>query len=218
MLCSNCSHEVKPVVAVDVDGTLGDYHSHFIDFAVSYTGYNPEDSFKYDYQGAEPFKHWFMDTFSVSAEDWRQTKLAYRQGGMKRSMPVFPWAKDILEAVRGSGAELWITTTRPYLSLDNIVPDTVEWLNRNGLEGYSGLLFDEDKYAQLAERVDPNRIVAVVDDLREMCQAVDQIKYGTAMQLETRWNSGDRFEFSHEPRDIISRVKTNIEVWRSLNA
>lgn len=169
MHCSRCSEPIRPVVAVDIDGTLGDYHGHFLVFANSYLDKtiigNP-----INYDGRDSFKEWFCLKYGVTERDWHDVKLAYRQGGMKRSMPIFDGARALCWSARDAGAELWVTTTRPYLSLDNIVPDTVEWLRRNEIE-YDGMLFDEDKYQQLAERVDPGRVVAVVDDLPEQLRA-----------------------------------------------
>lgn len=168
MHCSRCSEIVKPVVAIDIDGTLGDYHRHFLWFADMYLGKNAKHSWLYS--GNEPFSMWFVRTFDTTLDEYRQIKLAYRQAGMKRSMPIFDGARALCWSVRDAGAELWVTTTRPYLSLDNIVPDTVEWLRRHEIE-YDGMLFDADKYEQLAKRVDPIRVVAVLDDLAEQVSA-----------------------------------------------
>ena len=36
MLCTSCSAVIRPVVAFDLDGSLGDYHNHFLNFAEGY--------------------------------------------------------------------------------------------------------------------------------------------------------------------------------------
>ena len=64
---------------------------------------------------------------------------------------------------RRAGAELWLTTTRPYLRLDNVDPDTRFWLQENNIY-YDALMYDENKYEVLGDRVDPARVVAVLDD------------------------------------------------------
>ena len=81
-------------------------------------------------------------------------------------MPPYPFANELCELVRAMDAELWLTTTRPAYRLDNVDPDTQEWLRRNRIV-FDGLLFDEEKYRKLAERIEPGRVVAVVDDLPE---------------------------------------------------
>lgn len=173
MRCSRCSGVIKPIVAIDIDGTLGDYHGHFLRFAAEWTGKDIEallyGSLKM-YGGDMPFREYCKVLFDIDDATYRQIKLAYRQGGMKRSMPILTGARALCWAVRDAGAELWITTTRPYLSLDNIVPDTVEWLRRYEIE-YDHMLFDADKYEVLASRVDSGRVVAILDDLPEMINA-----------------------------------------------
>jgi len=71
---------------------------------------------------------------------------------------------------RRAGAQVWICTTRPYLSLDNIEPDTRHWLRRNGIQ-YDGLLLGAHKYNDLVKQVDRDNILAVLDDLPEQCYA-----------------------------------------------
>lgn len=187
MLCSRCSERVQPVVAVDIDGTLGDYHGHFLRFAQQYLGRGDEQL--WTYRGKPGFRQWFTETYRVGDQVYRDIKLAYRQGGMKRSMPAYPGAARLCQAVLTEGAELWLTTTRPYLRLDNIDPDTREWLRRNGIKDYTGLVYDDDKYHRLAELVDKRRIVAVVDDLPEMVeQAAVAVHWRVPIQRRTRWN------------------------------
>jgi hypothetical protein len=166
---------VKPVVAIDMDGTLGDYHGHFIRFAAQWIG-DDEAVLRCSldmYNGSIPFKDYFCARFYCSVTTYRQIKLAYRQGGMKRSMPPYRGAKAACDMVTKAGGELWITTTRPYLSFDTILPDTLEWFDRQQI-GFDHLIFDADKYAVLADRVDSGRVVAVLDDLPEMYDAAEE--------------------------------------------
>ena len=45
--CSVCSDQVKPIVALDIDGTLGEYHGQFVKFATMYfdTSFPPAHGF-----------------------------------------------------------------------------------------------------------------------------------------------------------------------------
>ncbi len=196
MLCSSCSKNIRPVVAVDIDGTLGDYHGHFIRFACEWLGTDQLEKLLegslLGYDGTYPFSVFCCELFGIDLETYRKIKLAYRQGGMKRSMPVFNRAQEAINRIFFAGAEVWLTTTRPYLSLDNIVPDTVEWCRRNNID-YEGMLFDEDKYSQLAERVHSDRVVAIIDDLPEMCQAADIHFPGRAILALGQFNKGVAF-------------------------
>lgn len=156
MLCTDCNQPVKPVVAIDIDGTLGQYHDHFLTFAEGWFG----KRFDRDYNGFSKLGDWM----GVTPNDYRACKLAYRQGGLKRTMPVYPAATDLVSVLRKAGAEVWLTTTRPYLRLDNVDPDTREWCRRQGIV-YDGLIYDDDKYQRLGDIVGPERVVGVLEDL-----------------------------------------------------
>lgn len=164
MKCTACNSVVKPVVAIDIDGTLGDFHRHQLEFACAYWDRSQLDTFYAErYDGSERFREYMSRTFGVSVEEFRAMKLAYRQGGMKRTMPCFLDSHDLTRSLRQAGAEVWLTTTRPYNRLDSVDPDTREWLRRNDIE-FDHLLYGDDKYEKLAEYVGPERVVAVLDD------------------------------------------------------
>lgn len=155
-------YDDKPVVGLDIDGTMGDYHGHFTRFAEQWLGREMPDP-SLNTQGVPLYK-WL----GMSKSTYRQCKLAYRQGGMKRSMPCYDGASELTRAVRKAGAEVWITTTRPYLRLDNIDPDTRHWLRRNGIQ-HDGVLYGEHKYRDLKKYLG-DRVLFVVDDLPEMVE------------------------------------------------
>src|SRR5882724_1406876 len=104
MLCSNCSEEIRPIVAVDIDGTLADYHDHFLGFAANWIARNHSyTSGSATYDGSYPFSKWCMDFFSIDLATYRQIKLAYRQGGMKRTMPIFDSAWSLCHLIHAAG-------------------------------------------------------------------------------------------------------------------
>jgi len=155
-----------PIVALDIDGTLGDYHGHFIRFAEQWLGKELPDPYAIT-NGVPLYRY-----LHISKKTYRECKLAFRQGGMKRSMPVYEGAAEITRAIRKAGCQVWICTTRPYLRLDNIDPDTRHWLRRNGIQ-YDGLLFGDQKYKDL-QNAAGGRVLFVVDDLPPMLnQAMD---------------------------------------------
>lgn len=152
-------HPLAPVLALDIDGTLGDYYEHFRWFAELYLqrpvtlSWNMSDT-------AE-----FSEALGLSKEVYRQIKLAYRQGGMKRSLPAFDGTRHLIETVRQElGIQVWIATTRPWQRLDNIDPDTQAWVAR--IAGrVDGVIYGEEKYLDLIDIVGKDRIIGVVDDL-----------------------------------------------------
>jgi hypothetical protein len=171
MLCERCNHQVNPVVAVDIDGTIAEYHATLFMFIFQYFDLSPrilsecmaENNLVCLWDGSGNFE----DFIGISSSEYREGKLAFRQGGHKRWMPVYPESRLMIDTLHEAGAEVWFTTTRPWQRLDNVDPDTREWLRRKGF-GYQGLLYDEDKYAKLIDIVGADRVVAVIDDLPEM--------------------------------------------------
>lgn len=192
MLCSNCSAPVKPVVAIDIDGTIADYHGHFVQFAEDWLAIRifGSDSIRLRdmYDGSEKFSEWFCRNYGVDLTTFRKIKLAYRQGGMKRTIPIYPGGRLFVEDIQALGAEIWMTTTRPHDRYDRVDPDTREFLRRHGIE-FDGLLFNENKMGELAERIDPARVVAVVDDQIDILVQAERRGWAGILR-RTRYNQG----------------------------
>jgi len=218
-VCTNCGERLKPVVAIDIDGTLADYHGHFLQFSCDYLGINYPSQELFEYNGSIPFKVWWLQAFEQDERTWYDIKLAYRQGAQKRMQRPIDVSIQLVELnqdLKESGVEVWITTTRPYLSLDRVDPDTRYWLSRYGIT-YFGLLYDEDKYRVLAERINPSRVVAVLDDLPEMYDSAAQL-FGdrAAILRSTKWNAavdrpnvvGQLGQFMNEVRDRLIEWET----------
>lgn len=144
-----------PLVALDLDGTLGDYHRHFERFAQMWTGRD----IVWDPEVVGPFYR----QLGMSRAVYRQCKLAYRMGGMKRSIPVFEGAAEMVKAIRGAGVGVAACTTRPYLAMSTIDLDTQHWLKRNGIK-VDHILYGEHKYRDLVKSVGRDRVVCALDD------------------------------------------------------
>src|SRR5690242_19371376 len=112
-------HPLAPVVGMDIDGNLGDYHSHFVWF-LNYIYYPNGYGFRglyADWSKTETGE--FSEALGMDKADYRAAKLAYRQGGLKRCMPLFQedYRKDGRDAVkseiqyiRSQGIQVWICT------------------------------------------------------------------------------------------------------------
>lgn len=105
----------------------------------------------------------FAAQLGMSKATYRQCKLAYRMGGMKRSIPVFEGAADMVRAIRGAGVGVAACTTRPYLAMSTIDLDTQHWLRRNGIK-VDHILYGEHKYRDLVKSVGRDRVVCALDD------------------------------------------------------
>lgn len=153
-------HPLAPVVGLDVDGTLADYYEHMRWFAELYL----QRPVSIDWSFAPTAE--FSDALQLDKKTYREIKLAYRQGGMKRSIPILDDRGTMVKAIRAAGIQVWITTTRPWQRLDNIDPDTQFWLNRN-IGRVDGVIYGEEKYMDLVDIVGQDRILGIVDDLPE---------------------------------------------------
>jgi hypothetical protein len=193
----------RPCVALDIDGTLGDYHGHFTRFAEQWLGRDLPDPL-FNTEGV-PFYRWL----GMGKSTYRQCKLAYRQGGMKRSMPAYEGASELTRYIRGQKCDVWICTTRPYLRLDNIDPDTRHWLRRNKIQ-YDGVIFGDNKYKQLRDIVGADQVLFVVDDLPE------QIKKAWRQNLTAMLRS-QPYNLSWAPAyDLAMYVAHNMDEIRML--
>jgi hypothetical protein len=152
------------VVCVDIDGTLGQYHEHFHAFAEAWTGRTlPEPKL---WKGDTIQSFWSY--LGMSRQTYRKVKLAYRQGGLKRSMPTYDsgmTASEFTYRVRYAHLELWLCTTRPYLQLGNIDEDTRHWCRRNKIR-YDQIMWGEKKYQDAVReaRRHGQKVIVVLDD------------------------------------------------------
>jgi hypothetical protein len=122
----------------------------------------------------------------VSKESYRKCKMAYRRGELKRSLPPLPpplpQAGEFTRQLRRWGCDVWLCTTRPYLSYDVVDDATRHNLRRNGVV-YQGLIWGEHKYRELVRTVGRDRVAAVLDDLPEMCRQAERLKLPVAFAL-----------------------------------
>lgn len=207
MRCTSCSEIVRPVVLVDIDGTIANYHDHLIKFVCKYLNAYPPPG-EGGFTGDREIDEWL----GIPKQLYREAKLAFRQGGMKRTMPVYRGAQSMMAELRKAGLEIWITTTRPWMRLDSVDPDTREWLGRNCID-YDHLLYDDDKYKKVTEIVDQGRIVGVVEDLPEQFDRAQELGLGP-VQRWTRYNSSVRREPGSESLLTIAKIMTmRAEEW-----
>jgi hypothetical protein len=224
MLCTKCKEKIRPVAIFDIDGSLGDYHGHFLGFAEMWLGWNKGNNPPFHgwrgYNGSEKFSDWFCSKYSVDLTTFREIKLAYRQGAQKRSMPLYANMERVVASARQRGAEIWIATTRPYLSLSGIDADTRFWLDRHKIP-YDYLLYDEDKYAIIADRVDADRVAFVLDDeVSNLFRATQFWRASACVLRRTRYNAGVgvwRGPIARDGGEAMNILRSNIQEWRSRN-
>jgi len=201
-----------PVIALDIDGTLADYHSHFLSFAANWIGKSMPHPMEIN--PGKRLSEWMGVEHSV----YQECKLAFRQGGLKRFMPAYDGVGALTQGIQQAGAQVWICTTRPYLRLDNIDPDTREWLRRNNVL-YDAVLFGEDKYAEL-DRQAGERVMAVFDDLPEQCTAASEL--GFEVWVRDQPYNRHYADLGESRRvfscyEMLQVIRDNIGPWRKRN-
>lgn len=215
MLCSQCKAPVRPVVAIDIDGTLGKYHDHFLTFAENYLGFSLKASTLLSGMNTReyPYNTEFNEWLGIDKRTYRDIKLAYRQGGMKRSMPPYGGASKITNSLYQAGIEVWIATTRPWLRLDNIDPDTRHWLERHTVH-YEGLIYGDNKWERLIEIVGHDRIIGIVDDLPEEIDAADTLGLPTIQKENGHTDDAKRYPYYKSLEIIRVHLLTRATKWR----
>lgn len=181
-----------PIIALDIDGTLGVYHDHFRLFAEGWVG----RSLPGGYDGGVPFhKH-----LGMSKATYRKVKLAYRKGGLKRSMPTYAGASEMTRIIRQRKGRIVICTTRPFLSLDEVEPDTIHFLKRQGIQ-YDYIISGENKYRDLVKLVDRDRILMVLEDQDDML--AQALSLGLpAVRARHAHNDASTLKVEHEVPDL----------------
>lgn len=188
-------HPHAPVVALDIDGTLADYYKHFEWFANLYMQPKTPITANWDFTSSDEFS----EALNIDKNKYRDMKLAYRQGGMKRSLPAFEGAGQLVHNLRSEGIQVWICTTRPWQRLDNIDPDTQFWLNRI-VGKVDGVIYGEDKYLDLIDIVGRDRILAVADDIPTNYVSAESLGL-TAYLAEGEHNA--KFRRTRNPKSFI---------------
>lgn len=221
MICTDCAKPIRPIVATDIDGTTADYYYQFFNFAASWLGVTePDHQYHWiqDYHGDVSIAE-FM---GLDKRTYRQVKLAYRQGGMKRSMPLMPQADALFNLLRELDVEMWVTTTRPYLQTGNVDEDTREWLTRNNLP-YDYIVYDDRKYQRLSEQVDPARVVAVLDDQHDDWMDAANLNLHPIM-VRTRYNYLDpgmrsigMLDKADGLQEAMTMLTNRVTAWRDSN-
>ena len=209
---------MKPVIALDIDGTLLDYHAHFTRFANQYFDLRVDPN---GYDARLPFYKYL----GVSKTSYRKCKLAYRRGQLKRSLPTlplpYPQATELTRQLRRWGCDIWLCTTRPYLSHDEVDDATRYNLRRNGVQ-YQGLIWGEHKYRELVRTVGGDRVAAVLDDLPEMCRQAEALGLPVGFALRahnykqfTMLYPGTMYPAYETHDETLNWLRKRLDIWKA---
>ena len=161
---------------------MAKYHRAYRDFLIQYDNRVPWET-PTTWTGLGEFR----DVFGLTQKEHHERKVAFRAGGFKRWMAKFDSAVTMMQDLQEQPCEVWVTTTRPWMRMDNVDTDTMEWLRRWEIP-YDRLLFDEDKYGRLTELVDPERIIMVLDDEAEQRDRCAELRLPFSLR-RSEWNT-----------------------------
>lgn len=120
----------KTTVIIDIDGCLADYRLgllYWIRQSVPEFSHMANKHLKVEDTWID------ADSMNMTYEKWLDVLERFRMSGGKRSIPVFPGAKELLTVCREKGLEIVLLTSRPIDICSNIYGDTLQWLQDNQL-------------------------------------------------------------------------------------
>jgi len=148
------------VCAIDLDDTLACTDEYFTKLYNEHKGTNyknrdkikeKEDTLVY-----ENFKHW------------------YRESGEKTNIPLKEGAKEIIDYLKKIGYKIVIISARPNDIYNRIFPDTIEWLNKNGIS-YDAIYFEKDKHLKILKHLP--QLSFIIEDNLEYAKQIADLNY-----------------------------------------
>lgn len=138
-----------PCAIIDIDGILAAYPDGFYAWCIE--NFFPTHSY-----------HDFGRLYkSMDILNREELKKKYRQSGAKRTLPLVPGARELLECIRRrSQLKIILLTNRPYAEFYRIYPDTLYWLAQNKLP-FDGIIWGRDKG------------IDALSNFKNICWAVD---------------------------------------------
>lgn len=212
------SPQSRPWIGIDIDGTLGDYHAHFLRCAEMFLQREMPDP-----KAINPLLplHRHM---GVPKSKYREIKMAYRQGRWKRSMPVYPYAREMTVDIRKAGARVAICTTRPFNQLGEVDADTRWWLRHHGIQ-HDFVIWGAHKYRDFIREVGYGKIVAVVDDELEQAERCHKLALPFYLRNQPYNQTGNHTKWEFQTsgwswlrvdslEDATQRILKDIDYWK----
>lgn len=147
-----------PVVITDIDGTLADYRSGFVEWLRKYHhGELPED--KATTLAME------VD-LGLSYPKYVKYKDEFESSGGYANIPIYPEVKDVLSSLHLAGFHILAYTARPAQTFSRIWNDTWQWLTYNQIGVYIRELRigKETRIARACELRDLGHPVVLLED------------------------------------------------------
>lgn len=187
----------EKVIAIDIDGVLGQYPYWFIKFV--------NDSLNEDFATLKELNE------TLGTEMYEDMKDKYRQSGIKSKMPTNDGASTVTNYLKVLGFKIVIITSRPYEKYSRIYPDTLEFLKYNNIY-FDAILWDKEKHLTIIKEF-PN-LVALVEDNYDNARAVAKEGYKVLLML----NEEDKCSIKIDHNPNIIRINNLHEIIRNIMA
>jgi len=110
----------------------------------------------------------------------------YADGGFQ-TLDLVPGAKEALIQAQEAGCLVAIVTARPVWEHARVRPDTVQWLQDNGVP-CDILLFNKDKWDAVHQSIMPAQVVAFVEDRDKHCLELVTHHVKPVLLMDQPWN------------------------------
>lgn len=162
----------EKVVAIDIDGVLGEYPYWFLKFIFDKTGYNLNSLYEAKAQ--------------FGTIKYEELKSSYRQSGYKATMPASKNASEFTHLLHKKGYKVIILTARPYKEYYTIYPDTLNFLKNNEIY-FDAIVWDKEKHLKIIKEFP--KLQFMVEDSTDIAIAVAREGYNVFLKkLAPKYN------------------------------
>jgi hypothetical protein len=146
----------KKCVALDIDGVLLDWETHFLKYA-----------------NKKLHKH-YTHTKDIPTMDYTKVKHEYRDSGAKKNIKAFYDASEFTKKLKKLGYSIVLITSRPYKEYLRIYSDTLFSLKKNDIL-YDAVYWDEKKHIKILKELPDLKFI--VEDNTKFANEIAQEGY-----------------------------------------
>ena len=188
----------EKVCAIDLDDTLANSSAHFVKV------YNEKNCIESPTDGY-PYKYRDQLKKQVPALEYDEYKSYFRESGEKINIEVKNGAKELCEHLRKQGYKIVIISARPYEKHNRIFPDTLEWLEVNGIK-YDAIYFEKDKHLKILKQL-PNLSFIIEDNPDYAKQIAEQGYRVFLLDNEHEDESEGKTRASLESNGMVAKIE-----------
>ena len=187
-------------ISFDIDGTLTEYPSNWLEFLYIQTGQR------------------FLDTQfakqQLGLDKYQEIKHVYRESDFKFEQAILPQMKILNAELHQSGFSIHFNSSRPFADYPSMLSRTETWLSRNGMIFDSVGTKSPERLKSQAVRVHIDDEIAEVNRLLSNGLAIEYCLVGSNSSdndIINIGNSTTKLHFAKDPMEILSIV-ANLDI------